>query len=74
MKTTSYNPSSLEIELAQALVNLQSEIEKHLSSNRVRHISSDLSQDNPVVKLHLTDKDGDAHEIVIKIVQIPDKP
>ena len=73
MKTTSYNPSPLEIDLANALVILQKEIEKHLQNNQITKIEAHITRDNPMVKFSLTDKDGDPHEIVIRIVQIPDK-
>ena len=73
MKTTTYNPSAIEIELAKALVILQKEIEQKLDAKQITKISPDLSQDNPAVKISLTDKDGDAHEVVLKIVQLPDK-
>jgi hypothetical protein len=73
MKTTTYNPSAIEIELAKALVILQKEIEQKLDAKQITKISPDLSQDNPAVKITLVDKEGDAHDIVLKIVQIPDK-
>lgn len=73
MKTTIYNPSPLEIEIANALVSAQKEIEKHLKDKTISQTSADLDQDNPTVKFNLVDKDGDHHEIVVKIVQIPDK-
>lgn len=73
MKTTTYNPSAIEIELAKALVILQKEIEQKLDAKQITKIFPDLSQDNPAVKISLTDKDGDAHEVVLKIVQLPDK-
>jgi hypothetical protein len=73
MKTTSYNPSSLEVDFANALTILQKEIEKHLQNNQITSIEPNLTRDNPMVKFNLVDKDGDPHEIVIRIVQIPDK-
>lgn len=73
MKTTTYNPSAIEIELAKALVILQKEIEHKLDAKQITKIFPDLSQDNPAVKISLIDKDGDAHEVVLKIVQLPDK-
>ena len=73
MKTTIYNPSPIETEIANALINLQDEIEKHLKDKKISKISADLSQDNPSLKLNIVDGEGDHHEIVIKIVQIPDK-
>lgn len=73
MKTSSYNPSSLEVDFANALTILQKEIEKHLQNNQITSIEPNLTRDNPMVKFNLVDKDGDPHEIVIRIVQIPDK-
>jgi hypothetical protein len=73
MKTDSYNPSPLETDMANALFLLQKEIEKHLQNNEIVHVESSLRKDNPMVKFNLLDKDGDPHEIVVRIVQIPDK-
>jgi hypothetical protein len=73
MKTSSYNPSSLEVDFANALIILQKDIQKHIQGNKIASIESDLQRDNPTVKFNLVDKDGDPHEIVIRIIQIPDK-
>lgn len=73
MKTSSYNPSPLEVDLANALFILQKEIEKHLQDNEIIHVETNINRDNPMVKFNLLDKDGDPHEIVVRIVQIPDK-
>ena len=73
MKTTSYNPSPLEVDFANSLVILQKEIEKHLQDNKIVGVEPNLTRDNPMVKFNLVDKDGDPHEIVVRIVQIPDK-
>ncbi|AYB34325.1 hypothetical protein [Chryseolinea soli] len=73
MKTTSYNPSPLEVDFANALQSLQKELEKHLQDNQVIHVESNIRRDNPMVKFSLLDKDGDPHEIVVRIIQIPDK-
>jgi hypothetical protein len=73
MKTDSYNPSPLEVDMANALFILQKEIEKHLQNNEIVHVESNIKRDNPMVKFNLLDKDGDPHEIVVRIVQIPDK-
>ncbi|HCZ36324.1 MAG TPA: hypothetical protein DHV26_10415 [Cytophagales bacterium] len=73
MKTTAYNPSSLEVDFANALFILQKEIQKHLQDNEIIHVEPNLTRDNPTVRFNLLDKDGDPHEIVIRIVQIPDK-
>ena len=73
MKTASYNPSPLEVDFANALYILQHDIEKHLQGNKVINVESDIKRDNPMVRFNLLDKDGDPHEIVIRIIQIPDK-
>lgn len=73
MKTTTYNPSSLEVDFANALYILQDEIQKHLQDNEVVKVESNIRKDNPMVKFSLLDKDGDPHEIVVRIIQIPDK-
>lgn len=73
MKTPTYNPSPLEVDFANALFILQQQIEKHLHDNKVVNVESDINQDNPTVKFSLLDRDGDPHEVVIRIIQIPDK-
>jgi hypothetical protein len=73
MKTSTYNPSPLEVDFANALHILQKDIEKHLQGNQITHVESHLKRDNPMVKFSLVDKDGDPHEIVVRVIQIPDK-
>lgn len=73
MKTSSYNPSPLEIDFANALQIVREEIQKHLLNNEITHVENHLGKDNPMVRFNLVDTDGDPHEIVVRIVQIPDK-
>lgn len=73
MKTSSYNPSPLEVDFANALYILQKEIEKHLQYNAITRVETQLKRDNPLVKFNMVDKDGDPHEVVVRIIQIPDK-
>lgn len=73
MKTSAYNPSPLEIDFANALYLLQKELEKNLHDNQIIHVESQIRRDNPMVKFSLLDKDGDPHEVVLRIIQIPDK-
>ena len=73
MKTSTYNPSPLEVDFANALFIVQEQIQKHLHDNEVINVESDINQDNPTVKFSLLDKDGDPHEIIVRIIQIPDK-
>jgi hypothetical protein len=73
MKTTTYNPSPLEVDFANALHILQEKIQEHLQGNKIVNVESNLNRDNPMVKFSMVDGDGDPHEIVIRIIQIPDK-
>jgi hypothetical protein len=73
MKTSAYNPSPLEVDFANALYVLQKELDKNLHDNQIIHVESQIRRDNPMVRFSLLDKDGDPHEIVIRIIQIPDK-
>ena len=59
--------------MANALFIVQKEIEKHLQNNQIVHVETNIKRDNPMVKFNLLDKDGDSHEIVVRIVQLPDK-
>jgi hypothetical protein len=62
-----YNPSSLEIDFANALQILRDEVPKHLLNNEITHVENNLRKDNPIQH---GDKDGDPHEIVVRIIQI----
>lgn len=73
MKTSTYNPSPLEVDMANAITILQKEIQKHLQDNEIIHAEPNLNRDNPTVKFQLIDKDGDPHEIMVRIIQMPDK-
>lgn len=73
MKTSTYNPSPLEVDFANALYILQKELEKHLQGNQITKVETFLKRDNPMVKFNLVDKDGDPHEVVLRVIQIPDK-
>ncbi len=73
MKTVAYNPSPLEVDFANALIILQKDIQKHVQGAKIVNVESNINRDNPMVKFSLVDGDGDPHEIVIRIVQIPDK-
>lgn len=73
MKTSSYNPSNLEVSFAQTLEDLKDDIQKRLPDNEIIKIENKIKEDNPLVKFYLLDKDGDPHEIVIKVIQTPDR-
>jgi len=73
MITQQYNPSQLEVELAKAIKELAPEIESKLSQFKVVGVEDNIHADNPVVKINLTDKDDDPHQIILKIIQKPDQ-
>jgi hypothetical protein len=73
MKTTSYNPSALEIEMAHIIQELQEQISKKFRDNEIINIEANTETDNPIVRIQLLDKDGDPHELVLKVIQTPDK-
>jgi hypothetical protein len=73
MKTSTYNPSPLEVDFANALLTLQTELEKKLHDNKIVKVESQLVRDNPMIRFNVVDKDGDPHEVVVRIIQIPDK-
>ncbi len=73
MKTTTYNPSPLEVDFANTLHQLQDKIEANLSENEIIKVENNINDDNPTLKFFLLDKDGDPHELVVKIIQVPDK-
>jgi len=73
MKTTVYNPSQLEVAFANALEKLKDAIEEELPNNHIVEIVNHHHHENPNVRFHLIDTDGDHHEVVIKVIQVPDK-
>ncbi len=72
MKTLDYNPSLLEVEFVKILTGLKDELSSGLSTNNVQEITT-RPGDNPSVIIKTIDEDGDHHEIVIKIIQKPDR-
>ena len=73
MRTISYNPSPIEVDFAEALETLHSEIEKRLIGITIEKIDNKITADNPLIRFYLKDKDGDPHEVVVKVIQKPDK-
>ena len=73
MKTIKYNPSTLEMDFANALVALHQDIGKFLQDNQITKINPELDKENPTITFHLMDKDGDRHEMVVRVYQVPDK-
>jgi hypothetical protein len=73
MKTLEYNPSYLEIVVAESIADLHNDIEKRLSpGSLVIDVERQLKLDNPRIKFIIQDMDGDIHKIVIQIIQTID--
>ena len=72
MKTITYNPSPLEVEFASILSGLKEAIDEKLSNADIVEIDNHSKDDNPSLRFHLIDRDGDPHEVVLKIIQKPD--
>ena len=73
MKTKSYNPSPIEVELSEVICFLEKEISSKLTTNDIIGMENNIHADNPSIIIHLLDKDGDPHEVVLKVIQKPDK-
>jgi len=72
MRTEHYNPSQLEVEISYGLTELAKQLENYLTHNTVVKVENKIKEDNPMLLFHLVDKDGDPHEIVVKVIQRPD--
>ena len=72
MKTTSYNPSEIEVEFATVIESLKDTISDKLSQKKILSVENHLNMDNPILKVHLIDDDGDKHTLVLKLIQKPD--
>lgn len=73
MKTLTYNPSPIEVDFAEALEALKDNLQKELNGLSIEKIENEITADNPLIRFHLKDKDGDPHELVVKVIQKPDK-
>ncbi len=74
MKTLNYNPSIFEVKLAKAIMACSKQLQAQLGED-IQIIDSveHFQLDNPMITLHLKDEDGDIHQLVIKVIQRPDK-
>ncbi len=72
MNTITYNPSPLEVELADTIESLSDTISGKLSGNKIIKIDKNTNIDNPILRITTEDNDGDRHMVIIKIIQKPD--
>lgn len=74
MKTLNYNPSVFEVKMAKAIMACTKQLQEQLGEDmRITDTVEHFQIDNPMITLHLEDSDGDTHELVIKVIQRPDK-
>ena len=73
MITKDYNPSPIEVNFVEAMCKLKDQIEQQLGSYNVTKIQSNTKLDNPTVNFFLKDGDGDEHELIVKVIQKPDR-
>ena len=73
MITKDYNPSLIEVRFVEILSELEKEFNSKLINFNIVKIEKNTKLDNPTIDFILKDKDGDEHEIVLKVIQKPDK-
>lgn len=73
MITKDYNPSPLEVRFVDILCDLKHEISKKLDNFELLKIENNKQLDNPTIDFHLKDVDGDEHEVIVKVIQKPDR-
>ena len=73
MITQNYNPSPIEVRFVEILCELKDEINKKLTNFDVLKIENNTQLDNPTIDFYLKDKDGDEHEVILKVIQKPDE-
>lgn len=72
MKTKEYNPSPLEVALANIVNDLSDEIQSRLTDCNITSIIKRDQLDNPQLIYTVEDADGDEHELVLEFIQRPD--
>jgi hypothetical protein len=72
MKTKSYNPSPLEVELVNVIESLQQNINEKLENSEIRSFEHNIDLDNPILKANIIDDDGDKHTVILRVIQKPD--
>ncbi len=73
MITKNYNPSPLEVKFVDVLKELRDEINAKLDGFSITEVEANKELDNPIVEFYIEDTDGDIHDLILKIIQKPDK-
>lgn len=69
MKPKDYNPSPLEVDFTTAIIQLKDQIQHAIGYIRIEKVEKDMDADNPALRFHISDKDGDKHQVVIRVIQ-----
>ena len=73
MKTANYNPSPLEVRFATILSGLKDVMNNQLDGFEIYRVENNINEDNPTVQFLIADRDGDKHQVIIKVIQRPDE-
>ncbi len=69
MKTTTYNPSPLEVKITNCIGENKEELNRKINGWSITHIEQKIDADNPALRIHVKDDDGDEHLLVINLMQ-----
>jgi hypothetical protein len=61
------------VRFAKAIVHMKDQLEQELGKCKILDIENKINADNPMLLFHIQDEDGDKHDLVIKLIQRPDK-
>jgi len=69
MESEDLNPSALEVELADALEQLQEQLGDLIPGKKIKKIEKFTQLDNPKLHLTLENEEGKISEVVIRIIE-----
>ena len=72
MKTTNYNPSTIEVEFAKTISELKDVIQEKVPQYQITQVNNNSRLDNPHLVFTLIDQDGDRHELLLQFIQRAD--
>jgi hypothetical protein len=72
MKTTHYNPSTIEVEFAKIISDLKDTIQEKAPQYQILEVANNSRLDNPHLVFTLVDGDGDRHELLMQFIQRAD--
>lgn len=69
MENESYNPSPLEVQMADAIEQLSDQLAEKLPEHKVLSIEKNIQLDNPQLLVRVENQQGKKNEVVIRIIQ-----